>query len=72
MTIIFEPKYSIGDVVCLRIDIETKYMISHYELHQVSAAGEVIYFRYAMYDKEGQTAYYPDIDLQLIEKFKES
>lgn len=68
MNILFEPKYNIGDVVCLKIDPETKYVIEGYSLKQISAEGEVTFWRYILYNNEGANFFYSELDLQLIER----
>ena len=66
MQILFEPKYNIGDVVALKINSEDEMVIDGFNLRQVSEAGEVIHFVYYMYNGEGTTFNYSDIDLELI------
>ena len=39
MTIILEPTYQIGDVVQLKIDPETKYVVEYYRIHKVNENG---------------------------------
>ena len=70
MTIVFEPKYNIGDVVCLKIEPEIKYVVEGYFISQINDSGEVISFKYSLYDRTGATFYYKDIDLDLIESIR--
>jgi len=69
--ILFEPKYQIGDVVCLRIAPEHKMVIQGYEIKQTTPAGEVSYFIYSMYDAEGINFLYSENDLELVEAVKQ-
>jgi hypothetical protein len=69
--ILFEPKYQIGDVVCLRIAPENKMVIDGYSIKQITAAGEVSFFRYSMYDNEGANFLYSETDVELVEAIKQ-
>lgn len=70
MNILLEPKYNIGDVVCLRIDPETKYVIEGYSIKQINSNGEVTFWRYMLYNADGTEFFYSELDLQLIEAIK--
>ena len=70
MQILFEPKYSIGDVVVLKINPEKKMVVDGYKINMISEAGEVIQFVYGLYDGDGSTYTYSDIDLELIEEVR--
>lgn len=68
--IIFEPIYSIGDVVALRIALDKKMVICGYSIKQYNSTGEVTFFRYSLYDEAGAEFYYSESDLQLLESVK--
>ena len=71
MTVLFEPKYLIGDTVYLKINPEKKYVIDGYRIHQLNDNNEVSYFQYSLYDSDGASYYYRDVDLELLERAKE-
>lgn len=71
MVILFEPEYEIGDTVCLKLNPEKKMMIDAYKIHQVNNKGEVTKFSYSLYDGEGQSFYFTDIDLILVESVEQ-
>lgn len=70
MQILFEPNYSPGDTVHLRINPEKKMVIERYIIYGVNAAGEVTDFTYSMYDAEGITYQFKELDIELYEKYE--
>ena len=66
MVIAFEPQFNIGDVVCLKINLEKKMQVEAYNIKIVDR-GKVIAFQYGLYDDTGSVWYYADIDLQLVQ-----
>jgi len=67
ITILFEPTYKIGDRVALKLNPEKEMIIDGYNIFRVSEAGEVIHFRYSLYDETGTSFYFVDSDLIEIE-----
>jgi len=65
--IVFEPQFSIGDQVYLKINPEKKMVIDAYKIYLVNTSGEVVAFNYSMYDGEGNQYFFTDIDIELQE-----
>lgn len=70
MTIIFEPKYKIGDMVSLRLSVEKKFVISGYSIRQITSSGEVSFWRYLMYDEDGTEFLYNNEDIILVDSLE--
>ncbi len=66
MVIAFEPQFNIGDVVCLKINLEKKMQVDSYLIRLIDR-GKVTAFTYGVYDDSGTTYNYADLDLQIVE-----
>ena len=66
--ILFEPTYKIGDRVALKLNPEKEMVVDGYSIFRVNSVGEVIHFKYSLYDETGtSTFYFADEDLTEVE-----
>jgi len=67
MTILFEPKFNIGDIVFLKLNPEKKFTVDGYKILQLNANNEVSYFSYLVLDDEGTQYGYGEKSLDIFE-----
>lgn len=67
MTIIFEPKFGIGDVVSLRVNPERKMVVGSYWIGWINENGEVTYYTIDCVDKDGELQSYRPVEIELVE-----
>ncbi len=70
MVIAFEPQFNIGDVVSLKINPDVKLAIDAYYIRSVDR-GKVVHFQYGVFDEEGKSYYFTDIDLELVQSIEQ-
>lgn len=70
MTIIFEPKYKIGDIVSVRTNPEVKLIVVSYWIGSISEDGEVLYYTVECTNSEGNVQGFRPVEIELVEAIK--
>ena len=55
MTVVFEPKYIIGQSVCISIAPERELIVESITIFEIDDAGQAGRFVYGLFDAEGTT-----------------
>lgn len=70
MTIVFEPKYNVGDIVSLRSNPEVRLVVVSYWIGSINENGEVVYYTIECTNSEGNVQGFREVEIQLVEAYK--
>ena len=65
MTIVFEPKFNVGDIVSLKVSPEKKMIVGSYWIGGINENGEVTYYTVDCVDRDGELQSYRVVELEL-------